>query len=128
MEAPKIYETVVGLTSHRPAKPTRQFSLLFFATLAASYILVLLVSGQPVGGDAAAAAAASWGIIFQLTRFALIQRCNKTSNQKRSNLKTVCEKAIRHFLAASKRLFAFSLLNRTGCGAAGKRPKLHLYL
>jgi hypothetical protein len=63
---------------------------------------VLLVSGQPVGGDAAAA---SWGIIFQLTRFALIQPCNKTSNQKRTNLQTVCEKATQNVLAISERLF-----------------------
>jgi hypothetical protein len=69
--------------------------LLFLATLGALYILVLLVSGQPVGGDAAAA---SWGIIFQLTRFALIQPCYKTSNQKRSNLKAVCEKTYPTFL------------------------------
>jgi len=84
---------------------------------------VLLVSGQPVGGDAAAA---SWGIIFQLTRFALIHPRNKTSNQKRSNLKRVCEKAARHFLATSKRLFALSPINLTGCFAAGKGPKLQL--
>jgi hypothetical protein len=70
-----------------------------------------LVSGQPVVGDAAAA---SWGIIFQLTRFALIQPCNKTSNQKRSNLKTVCEKATRHFLATYKTLFVLYRINLTG--------------
>jgi hypothetical protein len=51
--------------------------LLFFATLSASYCLLLLVSGQPAGADAAA----SWGITFQLTRFGFILPCNKTSNQ-----------------------------------------------
>jgi hypothetical protein len=132
MGVPKIYEMIVGLTSHRlPPNPPDNFSLTFLcflATLGASYILVLLVSGQPVGGDAVAAA--SWGIIFQLTRFALIQPCNKTSNQKRSNLETVCEKATRHFLAISKPLFALRVcrMNFTGCFAAGRRPKLHLYL
>lgn len=78
---------------------------------------MLLVSGQPVVGDAAAA---SWGIIFQLTRFALIQPCNKTSNQKRSNLKTVCEKATRYFLATSEPLFALYRINLTGCVAAAR--------
>ena len=132
MGVPKIYEMVVGLTSHRrpPPNPPDNFSLTFLcflATLGASYSLVLLVSGQPVGD---VAAAASWGIIFQLTRFALIQPCNKRANQKRSNLETVCEKATRHFLAKSKPLFALRVcrMNFTGCFAAGRRPKLHLYL
>jgi hypothetical protein len=86
MGVPKIYEMLVGLTSHRqPPNPPDNFFLTFLcflATLDTSYILVLLVSGQPDGGDAATA---SWGIIFQLTRFALIQPCNETSNQERTN-------------------------------------------
>jgi hypothetical protein len=116
-----------SMTSHTAPKPKDNFSVTFpyfLTTLGASYILVLLVSGQHVGGDAAA----SWGIIFQLTRFALIQPCNKMSNQKRSNLKRVCEKATRHFIANSGRHFALCRIKLTGCVAAGRRTELHLYL
>jgi hypothetical protein len=99
MEVAKFYEIVLGLTSQKASKPTRQkpklfyFSSLYlylflysyfplnvllpFATLCALYILRLLASGQPVGADAAA----SWGITFQLTRFSFIPPCNKMSNQ-----------------------------------------------
>jgi hypothetical protein len=90
------------MTSLTAPSPKDNFSLTlhnFLAVLGASYILVLLVSGQPVDGDATA----SWGIIFQLTRFDLIQPCNRTSNQKRSNLKRVCEKATRHFIEIPNR-------------------------